>query len=488
MQLNERIPGAPAGGAAARIARAAGAPERIGAVAVNDVRRDFPILARRVRGRPLVYLDSAATSQKPRAVLQAIADYYERRNANVHRALHALAEEATAAYEQSRQAVQAFIGARSPAEVVFTRGTTESINLVAASWGRAFLQPGDEILLTEMEHHSNLVPWQLLAAERGLRLRFLPFRGDGTLDLAELERLEAAGGGAEGAGRLPPGGARRGSPPGGAGRLRLVALSHMSNVFGTVNDVRRVADWAHERGAVVLVDGAQSVPHLPVDVQGLGCDFLAFSGHKMLGPTGIGVLFGKEELLERMPPWMGGGDMIRSVRLERSEWNELPWKFEAGTPNVEGVVGLAAAVRYLTGLGMENIRGYEERLTLHALRRLQEVPGLTLYGPAESAAAGDAPARGAAADRERPARPAAPERGGVFSFNLEGIHPHDVAQLLDWEGIAVRAGHHCAQPVMRRLGVPATVRASLYLYNTFAEVDRLAEALGRAREAFAHGL
>ncbi len=417
-------------------------PVTTGTFDVAAVRADFPILSRRVNGRNLVYLDSAATSQKPRQVIQAISDFYTQHNANVHRAVHTLAEEATAAYEASRRAVQGFLGAKRPGEVVFTRGATEAINLVAGSYGRAFLRPGDEVLLTEMEHHSNLVPWQLLAAERGLRLRFLPFRGDGTLDLDALERI-----------------------PGGGERVRLAALTHMSNVFGTVNDLRRVAEWAHARGAVVLVDAAQSVPHLPVDVGELGCDFLAFSGHKMCGPMGIGVLYGREELLERMPPYMGGGDMIRAVWLERAEWNDLPYKFEAGTPNVEGAVGLGAAVRYLEGLGMANIRAYEQRLTLYALERLGEVRGLTLYGPT-----------------------GAEGRGAVFSFNLAGVHPHDVAQFLDWEGIAVRAGHHCAHPVMRRLEVPATVRASLYLYNTHGEIDRLVEALPRAGEAFGRGL
>jgi cysteine desulfurase/selenocysteine lyase len=419
-------------------------------VPVAAVREDFPILGRTVRGRPLAYLDSAATSQKPRPVLRAIAEYYERSNANVHRALHTLAGEATAAYEESRRAVQAFIGARRPAEVVFTRGATEAINLVAASWGRSRLREGDEILLTEMEHHSNLVPWQLVAAERGCRLRFIPFRGDGTLDLDVLDRLEAE-------------------------RIRFVALTHVSNVFGTVNDVRRVVEWAHRREAPVLVDAAQSAPHLPVDVQALGCDFLAFSGHKMCAPMGIGVLYGREELLAAMPPFMGGGDMIRAVWLERAEWNELPYKFEAGTPNVEGAVGLAAAIRYLGALGMENIRAYEERLTRYTLERLERVPGLTLYGPPAAA---------------RPSMDAAAAGGrqAVFSFNLDGVHPHDLAQLLDWEGIAIRAGHHCAHPLMRKLEVPATARASLYLYNTFEEIDRLAGALGRAREALARGL
>jgi cysteine desulfurase / selenocysteine lyase len=412
----------------------AGLQAAVGARPVEDIRRDFPILSRSIGGFPLAYLDNAATSQKPRAVLDALLAYYETTNANVHRALHTLGEEATAAYEASRARMARFIGAASPSEVVFTRGTTEGINLVAASWGSEFLGEGDVVLLTEMEHHSNLVPWQLLAARRGCTLRFIPVEPDGSLDLEGMERSWDA-------------------------RTRMVALTHVSNVLGTVNDVRRAAAVAHAHGALLLVDGAQSVPHVPVDVQKLGCDFLAFSGHKMCGPMGSGVLYGRAELLERMPPWMGGGEMIRAVWLERSTWNEPPHKFEAGTPNVEGAIGLAAAADYLDRLGMANIAAYEAELGARCRAILEEVPGLVLHGRAEP-------------------------RAAVFSFTLEGVHAHDVAQLLDREGVALRAGHHCAQPLMRKLGVPATARASLSFYNTEAEIERLGRGLAGARRFF----
>jgi cysteine desulfurase/selenocysteine lyase len=362
----------------------------------------------------------------------------------VHRALHTLGEEATAAFEEARGTVARFIGASDPAEVIYTRGTTEAINLVAASWGRANLGPGDVILLTEMEHHANLVPWQQLCAERGCSLRFLRVRDDGTLDLAPLEEPGSA--------------AAAGAAP--IGRLRLVALTHASNVLGTVNDVRRAAELAHAWGALVLVDAAQSAPHLPIDVGRIGCDFLAFSGHKACGPMGIGALWARRELLERMPPYQAGGEMIRSVWLDRSTWNDPPWKFEAGTPDVAGAVGMAAGLDYLSGLGLPAIAAREDELTRRCLAVLAAMPGITVHG-------------------------AAPERGPVVSFSLAGIHPHDVAQVLDAEGIAVRAGHHCAQPLMRRLGVPATARASLSFINTFAEIDLLARALERCRERFA---
>jgi cysteine desulfurase/selenocysteine lyase len=399
----------------------------IGTRSVEDVRGDFPLLDRMVNGRPLAYLDNAATSQKPRAVLDAIRVYYEHGNANVHRALHTLGEEATAAYEESRGKVQRFLNARSSREIIFTRGTTEAINLVASSWADANLSRGDVVLVTEMEHHSNLVPWQLACARRGSTLRVIPVADDGTLDMAEAERT------------WDP-------------RTRLVAVTYVSNVLGTINDVKSIAAFAHRMGAVVLVDGAQAVPHLRVDVQDIDCDFFAFSGHKVYGPMGIGALYGREKMLDAMPPWMGGGEMIRSVSLEQSTWNDLPWKFEAGTPNVEGAVGLSAAIDYLHALGLPAISAWENELAGYARARLGGVPALTLYG-------------------------AAPRRSGVFPFTLGDIHAHDVAQFLDREGIAVRAGHHCAQPLARKLGVPATARASLSFYNTFSEIDRLVDAL-----------
>lgn len=411
---------------------------RVGKRSVASIRRDFPILARTFAGRPLVYLDNAATTQKPASVIRALQDYYRRSNANVHRALYALAEEATAAYEQARRRVQSFLGARSPSEIVFTRGATEAINLVAHSWGRENIAAGDEILLSEMEHHSNLVPWQLLAAEKGARLRFLPFDERGVLETGRLEELWSD-------------------------RVRLVALVHMSNVFGTINDVEAVIRFAHGRGVPVLLDAAQSVPHMGVDVQALDCDFLACSSHKMCGPMGTGVLYGRERLLEQMPPYQGGGEMISAVWLDRATWNELPHKFEAGTPNVGDAVAFAAALDYLAEIGMANIRAYEEQLVSIALGQLREVPQLRLYGEA-------------------------PQRGAVISFNLGDLHAHDVAQFLDREGVAVRAGHHCAHPLMRKLGVPATARASFYFYNTAEEAAVLASSLRRAQEFFRHGV
>jgi cysteine desulfurase/selenocysteine lyase len=402
---------------------------------VEDIRSDFPILDRTVNGKPLAYLDNAATSQKPRLVLDAIRVYYEHGNANVHRALHTLGEEATAAYEEARGKVQRFLSARTSREIIFTRGTTEAINLVASSWADTNLSRGDVVLTTEMEHHSNLVPWQLACARRGCTLRFIPLAPDGTLNMAEAERS------------WDP-------------RTRLVAVTYVSNVLGTVNDVKSIAAMAHRRGAVVLVDGAQAVPHMRVDVQDLDCDFFAFSGHKVYAPMGIGALYGKEKILDAIPPWMGGGEMIRSVSLEGSTWNDLPWKFEAGTPNVEGAVGLSAAIDYIHTLGLSSIGKREGELAAYARERLSGVRALTQYG-------------------------AAPRRSGVFPFNLGDIHAHDVAQFLDREGIAVRAGHHCAQPLARKLGVPATVRASLSFYNTFSEIDRLVDALDGALRFYA---
>lgn len=403
---------------------------------VREVRRDFPILERSVRGRRLVYLDSAATSQKPRAVIQALEDYYRNFNANIHRGIHALAEEATDAYEKSRERVARFIGAASPRSVVFTRNTTEAINLVAQSWGRKNLKEGDEILSSQMEHHSNLVPWQMLAQEKGARLRHIPVTEDGCLDLSRLSSLLTE-------------------------RTRIVAVSAMSNALGTINPVGEIVAAAHEAGALVLLDGAQLVPHSKVDVGLLGCDFLAFSAHKMLGPTGVGVLYGREEILEEMPPFMGGGEMILAVWEDRAEYNEIPHRFEAGTPNIADVVAFGAALEYLEGLGMGNVREHERRLVAHALERLGGEDGIRLYGPKN------------------------PEiRGGVVSFNFEDIHPHDVGTILDREGIAIRAGHHCAQPLMRRYGISGTCRASFYVYTTEEEIDQLLAALTRVREVF----
>ena len=399
------------------------------------LRDDFPILRREVHGKPLVYLDNAATTQKPRQVLEALTAFYSRSNANIHRGIHTLAEEATEAYEAVRERTARFIRAPSSRAIVFTRNATESINLFANAWGRTRLQPGDRILLSEMEHHSNLVPWQLLAKATGAELAFLKVGDDGRLILDGLDAL------------LTP-------------RTKLVAVSHMSNVLGTINPVERIAERAHQRGAVVLVDAAQSVPHLPVDVQRLGCDALAFSSHKMLGPTGVGVLYARETLLESMEPFLGGGEMISDVQLTSATWNEIPWKFEAGTPNIADVVAFGEALAYLERLGMEAVQAHEQQLVAYALKQLGAVDGITLYGP-----------------------PAGQERGGVVSFNLKGLHPHDVGTVLDGEGIAIRAGHHCAKPLMRRLGVTATARASFYLYNTREEVDRLIEAV-RVVQAF----
>ncbi len=400
------------------------------------IRQDFPILSRQVHGKPLVYLDNAATPQKPRQVLEALTRYYTQTNANVHRGLHTLAEEATAAYEAVREQVARFIHAPSARSIVFTRNTTEAINLFANAWGRKFLTPGDQILLSEMEHHSNLVPWQLIAKATGATLSFLKITDDGRLRLDELDTL------------LTP-------------RTKLVALTQMSNVLGTINPIEDIAKRVHARGALLLVDAAQSVPHLPVDVQRLGCDALAFSSHKMLGPTGVGVLYAREELLETMDPFLGGGEMISDVQLTSATWNEIPWKFEAGTPNIADVVAFGEALRYLEQLGMDQVQAHEQELTAYALKRLRELPGVTLYGPAD----GQVP------------------RGGVVSFNLNGLHPHDVGTVLDAEGVAVRAGHHCAKPLMRRMGVVATARASFYVYNTTEEVDRLVEAI-RVVQAF----
>lgn len=401
------------------------------------IRNDFPILSRQVHGKPLVYLDSTASSQKPQAVIDAMNQYYQGYNANVHRGVYEISEEATAAMEKARVKTARFINARQSKQVIFTRNTSESINLVAYSWGNTNIRSGDLIILTEMEHHSNLVPWQLLAQRTGARLEFVPVTDDGLLQLDIYEQLLQQ-------------------------QPKLVAFTHMSNVLGTINPAQQMIAQAHDAGAIVLVDAAQSVPHLPVDVQALDADFLCFSAHKMLGPTGIGVLYGKRDLLEAMPPFMGGGDMIRKVGLRSSTWNDLPWKFEAGTPAIAEAVGLGAAVEYLQALGMETVRAHEEMITAYAMAQLGTVPGLTIYGPDAS------------------------RRGGVISFTLGDIHPHDLASILDQEvGVAIRAGHHCAQPLMERYSLAATARASFYIYTTKEDVDILVQGLQKALQIFA---
>lgn len=403
---------------------------------LQRIRADFPILSREINGHPLVYLDSAATSQKPRQVIEAIVQFYEQHNANVHRGVHTLSVEATDLYEQARERAARFIGALDPAEIVFTRNATESLNLVAACWGRQNLRPGDEVLATMLEHHSNLVPWQRVALECGATIRLVPLLPDGTLDLDAYE------------GMLSP-------------RTRVVAATHASNVMGTINPVAQLAERAHAVGALVVVDGAQSTPHLPIDVAALGADFFAFSGHKMLGPTGIGVLWGRRELLEEMPPFLGGGGMIREVYDDRATWAPLPEKFEAGTPNFGDAVGLTAAIDYLETLSMERVRAHEVELTGYALKRLRALPDVSVYGPTDPAS-----------------------RTGVVAFNLAGVHPHDAGTVLDEAGIAVRGGHHCCQPLHRALDVAATLRASFYIYNGPEEVDALVEGLATARRLY----
>ena len=402
----------------------------------HAIRQQFPIF-RTARAKPLCYLDSAATSQKPDAVLAAMDRYYSNFNANIHRGIYGIAEEATAAYEDARRRVATFVNARSPRELIFTRNSTEAINLVAYSWGRSQLKSGDAIVLTEMEHHSNLVPWQILAGERGIELRFIPVTGGGELDLTALPGLLADG------------------------RAKLVAVVHISNVLGTVNPVAEIVRQAHAAGALMLVDASQSVPHCPVDVQALGCDFMAFTSHKMLGPTGIGALWARRALLEAMPPFLGGGEMIREVKLRESQWNELPWKFEAGTMAIAEAVGFGAAVQYLETLGMDRVFAHDRELAMTTMERLREVPDLTILGPS------------------------AERRGGVIAFTLDGIHPHDVATVLDDDGVAVRAGHHCAMPLHEKLGVPASARASFHCYTVPEEIDALVRGLHRARKVFA---
>ena len=401
---------------------------------VEKVRKDFPILGQEVRGKPLVYLDSAATSQKPRAVIDAVARYYLQDNANVHRGVHLLSERATKEYEGAREKVRRFINAARAEEIIFVRGTTEAINLVAQTYGRTRVRAGDEVLITEMEHHSDIVPWQLLCEEKGAVLRVAPIDDDGQLLVDELQRM------------LGP-------------RTRLLALAHVSNTLGTINPVRRIVEIAHRQGIPVLLDGAQAAPHFPIDVRALDCDFYAFSGHKLFGPTGIGVLYGRSELLEEMPPWQGGGDMISSVTFEKTTWNKLPYKFEAGTPDIAGAIGLGAAIDYVSALGLPAIAAHEHDLLGYATEALHQIPGLRLVGTAK-------------------------EKASVLSFLFGEVHPHDIGTILDREGIAIRTGHHCAQPLMRRLGIAATARASLAFYNRREDVDALVAGLHKVQGVF----
>lgn len=403
---------------------------------VAEVRRDFPILHQEVNGKPLVYLDNAATSHKPLAVIRAIQEYYESYNANVHRAIHTLGERATSAYEDARSKVARFIHASSDRNIVWVKNTSEAINLVAYAWGRSHVGQGDEVLITPMEHHSNLIPWQELARVQGAKLRYFDMTDEGEIDLSSLDDVLTE-------------------------RTKIVALTHASNVLGTINPVREITKAAHEKGSVVLVDGAQSVPHMPVDVTEIDCDFFAFSAHKMCGPTGIGVLYGKQEILDAMDPFLFGGEMISNVTYEKADWHEVPWKFEAGTPNIAGAIGMGAAIDYLESLGMDAIRAHEQELVAYAYEVLGNLDGMMIYGP-----------KG--------------ERAGLVAFNFADVHPHDLSTVLDQEGVAIRAGHHCAQPLMRRLDVPATARASFYLYNTQEEIDVLARALVKTKEFFAN--
>lgn len=401
---------------------------------LDSIRSDFPILRQKVHDHELVYLDNGASAQKPEIVIRAISDYYSTDHSNIHRGVHTLSQRATNLYESARERVRDFINARSTNEIIFVRGTTEGINLVASSYGLNHIGSGDEVLITEMEHHSNIVPWQLLCERSGAALKVAPIDDNGELIVESYRALLSE-------------------------RTRIVAIGHVSNALGTVNPVRELTQMAHDVGAVVLVDGAQSVPHMITDVEDLDCDFYVFSGHKLYGPTGIGVLYGRQALLDAMPPWQGGGDMIKQVRFERSEYNDLPYKFEAGTPNIAGVVGLGSAIDYVRSLGIQNIEDHENGLLNYAMEQAREQPGMRVIGTASAKAA-------------------------IFSFVLDGIHPHDVGTILDHEGIAVRAGHHCAMPVMEHFGVPATVRASFAVYNTFSEIDLLFQAVGKAQELF----
>ena len=401
---------------------------------VDRIRKDFPILQRVVHGKPLVYLDNAATTQKPHAVLDALARYYAHGNANIHRGVYALSEEATKAYDAAREKIQVFLNARASREIIFTRNSTESINLVAQTFGRQCLGPGDEVLITHMEHHSNIVPWQLLCEQTQARLRVVPIDDRGQLELDELERM------------ITP-------------RTKLVAVVHLSNSLGTINPVAEIVEMAHQRDAAVLIDGSQAVYHMPVDVQALGCDFYVCTGHKLYGPTGIGVLYGREELLDAMPPYQGGGDMIRSVTFQQTTYADLPNKFEAGTPHIAGAIGLGAAIDYVTEIGFDRIAAHEADLLTYGTAALSSVPGLRLIGTAD-------------------------RKASILSFVLKGVHPHDVGTIVDTEGVAIRTGHHCTQPVMERFGVPATARASIAVYNTRDEIDTLVRALERVREVF----
>ena len=407
---------------------------------VKKIREDFPVLSRQVYGRPLVYLDNAATSQKPRSVIQALVDYYEGYNANVHRGVHALSMEATERFEEARQKVAGFIKAESAESIIWTRNTTESINLVANTWAMENIGAGDEIVLTQMEHHSNLIPWQKVAREKGAVLRFLPLAEDGTLDLKDVDSI------------ITP-------------RTKLLSMVHMSNALGTINPVKSLAAKARSMGAAVLIDGAQSVPHTPTDVRDLDCDFLAFSGHKMLGPTGIGVLYVRPQVMEEMEPFLLGGEMVLEVWYDRATWNRLPLRFEAGTPNIGDTIAFGTAIDYLQGLGMENVRRHEVQLTRYALEAFKELEELDVFGPRD------------------------PElRGGIVSFHSSDVHPHDIGTALDRQGIAIRTGHHCTMPLMRILGLAATARASFYIYNTEEEVDLLVDGLKETLRYFAHGV
>jgi len=408
---------------------------RDGIFNVEALRADFPILRRQVHGKPLVYLDNAATAQKPQTVIDTLSRYYEQENANIHRGVHYLSERATEEYEAARKTIQHFLNAADASEIIFVRGATEGINLVAQTYGRANVGRGDEVLISAMEHHSNIVPWQILCEEKGAKLRVIPINDSGELIWEEFEKLLGS-------------------------RTKIVAVTHVSNALGTINPVRRIVQQAHRANVPVLVDGAQSVPHLEVDVQALDCDFFVFSGHKLYGPTGIGILYGKSALLDAMPPYQGGGDMISSVTFEKTIYNKLPYKFEAGTPHIAGGIGLGCAIGYLNGVGFESVERHEHGLLEYATQAVTEIPGLRVVGTAA-------------------------EKAGVLSFVMEGIHPHDIGTILDQQGIAIRTGHHCAQPVMQRFGIPATARASFALYNTREEVDALVSGLRKVREVFA---
>jgi cysteine desulfurase/selenocysteine lyase len=401
---------------------------------IDRIRQDFPALHQDIYGKPLVYLDSAATTLKPQAVIDTVMRYYALENSNIHRGVHYLSEKATKAYEDARERVRRFINAKETKEIIVVRGTTEGVNLVAQSYGRTFLKEGDEIVISAMEHHSNIVPWQMLCEQTGAVLRVVPINDDGELMMDEYERMLNE-------------------------RTKLVAMVHVSNALGTINPAKRIVDLAHDRGIPVLLDGAQAVAHMKVDVQDLDCDFYLFSGHKLFGPTGIGILYGKRALLEKMPPYQGGGDMIAAVTFEKTTYNQLPYKFEAGTPHIAGLIGLGTAIDYVESIGLDAIAAYEHELLEYATARLSEIPGLRIIGTAR-------------------------EKAGVVAFVLDGVHPHDVGTILDREGVAIRAGHHCAMPVMNRFCVPATARASLAFYNTREEIDRLVAAIGKVQEVF----